>query len=181
MNPKIFVIAAIAVLAGIIGVIFMTTSNIDTSQNGTSQEIQNRVESITVELTEVSILHVSDRAATLEIQFKLDNPNSRSVIAQLLQYSLYSTSDSGEYKVASGEIGSRPEGMVDGSNYFTLLSNNSIILKDKVVLDYPGNSPELMTILQNADPNWKATGNVFFNLSSMTSGQENEINFESRI
>lgn len=181
LNPKIFVIAAIAVLVGIIGVIFITTSNIDTSEDGTSQEIQNRVESITVELKEVSILQVSDRAATIEIQFKLDNPNSRSVIAQLLQYSLFSTSDLGEYKVASGEIGSRPEGMVDGSNYFTLLSNNSVILKDKVVLDYPGNSPELMAILQNADPNWKATGTVFFNLSSMTSGQENEINFESRL
>ncbi len=181
MNPKIFVIAAIVVLVGIIGVIFITTSNIDTSENGTPQEIQNQVESITVELKEVSILQVSDRAATIEIQFKLDNPNSRSVIAQLLQYSLYSISDSGEYKVASGEIGSRPEGMVDGSNYFTLLSNNSVILKEKIVLEYPGNSPELMAILQNPDPNWKAKGTVFFNLSSMTSGQENEINFESRI
>ena len=179
LNSKIFVVVAIAVLVGILGVIFITTSNIDTSEDGSGQEIQNQVESITVELEEVSILQISERAATIEIQFKLHNPNSRSVIAQLLHYSLFASNDSEELKIASGDIGSRPQGMVDGSNYYTLLSNNSIILKDKIVLEYPGNSPDLMAILESNDPTWKAEGSVFFNLSSMTSGQENELRFES--
>jgi hypothetical protein len=101
------------------------------------------------------------------------------VIAQLLQYSLYASDDSEEYKITTGTIGTRPTGMVDGSNYYTLLSNNSIVLKDKIVLDYPGNSPELMAILENSDQSWRVEGSVFFNLSSMTSGQENEMHFES--
>jgi len=158
----------------------MTTSTSDTSDEGSAQEISNQVESIAIELEDVSILQVSDRAAIIEIQFNLYNPNSRSVIAQLLQYSLYASSDSGEYKITSGQIGSRPEGMVDGSNYYTLLSNNSVVLKDKIVLDFPGNSPELMSILESSNPSWRVEGDVFFNLSSMTSGQENEIHFESR-
>ncbi|TFH01680.1 MAG: hypothetical protein E4G77_03180 [Nitrosopumilus sp.] len=181
MNPKIFVVAAIAIMVGVLGVIYVTTSTSDTTNDGSAQELQNQVESITIELQDVSILQVSDRAAIIEIQFKLDNPNSRSVIAQLLQYSLYASDNSEEYKIASGQIGSRPEGMVDGSNYYTLLSNNSIVLKDKIVLDYPGNSPELMSLLESSNPSWRAEGNVIFNLSSMTSGQENEIHFESRL
>jgi hypothetical protein len=180
LNPKIFVVAAIAIMVGILGVIFMMTSTSDTSDEGSTQELQNQVEAITIELEEVSILQVSDRAAILEIQFKLSNPNSRSAIAQLLQYSLYASDDSEEYKIASGQIGSRPEGMVDGSNYYTLLSNNSIVLKDKIVLDYPGNSPELMSILESSNQSWRTEGDVIFNLSSMTSGQENEVHFESR-
>ncbi len=180
MNPKIFVVVAIAVMIGILGVIFMTTSTSYTSDDGSAQKIQNPVKSITVELKDVSILQVSDRAAVIEIQFNLYNPNSRSVIAQLLQYSLYSSNDSEEFKITSGTIGSRPEGMVDGSNYYTLLSNNSIVLKDKIVLKSPGNSPELMSILESSNPSWRVEGDVFFNLSSMTSGQENEIHFESR-
>jgi len=180
LNPKIFVIVAIAALLGVLGVILMTTSTSDTSDEGSAQEISNQVESIAIELEDVSILQVSDRAAIIEIQFNLYNPNSRSVIAQLLQYSLYASSDSGEYKITSGQIGSRPEGMVDGSNYYTLLSNNSVVLKDKIVLDFPGNSPELMSILESSNPSWRVEGDVFFNLSSMTSGQENEIHFESR-
>ena len=179
LNPKIFVFAAIIVLGGVLGAIFLTTSNTDPSQDGSSQEISNQVEPINIKLEDVTILEVSDRAAVLEIQFKLDNPNTRSVIAQQLKYSLFASVDSEEYKIVSGEIGQRPEGMVDGSNYYTLLSNSSIILKDKIVLDYPGNSPELMNILENSNTSWRVTGDVFFNLSSMTSGHENELHFES--
>ncbi len=179
LNPKIFVFAAIIVLGGVLGGIFLTTSNTDLSQDGSSQEISNQVEPIDIQLEDVTILEVSDRAAVLEIQFKLDNPNARSVIAQQLKYSLFASVDSEEYKIVSGEIGQRPEGMVDGSNYYTLLSNSSIILKDKIVLDYPGNSPELMNILENTNTSWRVTGDVFFNLSSMTSGHENELHFES--
>jgi hypothetical protein len=178
LNPKIFVIAAIAILVGILGVIYVTTSNIDSSEGG-SQEISNQVEPITVELENVSILQVTERAAIMEIEFKLNNPNSRSVIAQQLKYSLYASADSEEYKITAGEIGKRPEGMVDGSNYYTLLSNNSVVLKDKIVLNYPGNSPELTSILESSNPSWRVEGDVFFNLSSMTSGQENELHFEA--
>jgi len=179
LNPKIFVFAAIIVLVGILGAIFMSSSNIDTSNNTSDQEASNQVEPIKIQLEDVSILEISDRAAVLEIQFKLDNPNTRSVIAQQLKYSLFATDDSNEYKIYSGDIGERPEGMVDSSNYYTLLSNSSIILKDKIVLEYPGNSPELMAILENSNTIWRVTGDVFFNLSSMTSGHENEIHFES--
>ena len=180
LNPKIFVFAAIIILGGVLGAIFLTTSSTDPSQDGSSQEISNQVEPINIQLEDVTVLEVSDRAAVLEIQFKLDNPNTRSVIAQQLKYSLFASADSEEYKIISGEIGQRPEGMVDGSNYYTLLSNSSIILKDKIVLDYPGNSPELMNILENSNTSWRVTGDVFFNLSSMTSGHENELHFESR-
>jgi hypothetical protein len=166
-------------LLGIIGAIFVSTSTSETLDEGSTQEIANQVEPVTIDLENVEILQVTDRAAIIEIQFKLDNPNSRSVIAQQLKYSLYGSSGSEEYKISSGEIGKRPEGMVDGSNYYTLLSNNSIILKDKITLEYPGNSPELMSILESSNPSWRVEGDVFFNLSSMTSGQENEIHFES--
>ncbi|MDX1441624.1 MAG: hypothetical protein R3237_04120 [Nitrosopumilaceae archaeon] len=178
MNPKIFVIIAIVILGGVIGVIFTTTSVTESSEGLPVQEIQNPVEPLELSFEDLSILQVTDRAAILEIQIKLDNPNSRSVIANLVKYSLYASDDSEEFKIYAGEIGSRPEGMVDGSNYYTLLSNNSIILKDKITLTNPGNSPELMSMLNNPDTQWRVTGTVFFNLSSMTSGQENEVNFE---
>ena len=174
-------VAAIAIMVGILGAIFLTTTTSDPFGDDSSQEAQSQVESISIELEEVTILQVTERAAIIEIQFKLDNPNSRSVIAQLLQYSLYGSEDSEEIKIAAGTIGSRPEGMVDGSNYYTLLSNNSIVLKDKIVVDYPGNSPELFSLLKGSDTNWRVEGVIFSNLSSMTSGEENETHFDSRL
>ncbi len=178
LNPKIFVGIAIVVLVGAIGAIFATTSVTENTEGVPVQEIQNPVEPLNISFEDVSILQVTDRAAILEVQLKLENPNSRSVITNLLKYSLYASDDIEELKIHAGEIGSRPEGMVGGSDYYTLLSNNSIILKDKITLKNPGNSPELMSILENPDTQWRLKGTVFFNLSSMTSGQENEVNFE---
>ena len=85
-----------------------------------------------------------------------------------------------EYEqVSGGEIGSRPQGMVEfGSNYYTLLGNNSILLKDTIVLKGSENTPELWSILKSDDQTWRVSGSVFYNLSSMTSGQENQIHFE---
>ncbi|MSV33862.1 MAG: hypothetical protein EXS76_04005, partial [Nitrosarchaeum sp.] len=75
--------------------------------------------------------------------------------------------------------GSRPEGMVEfGSDYYTLLGNNSILLKDKIVLKNTGNTPELWSALESNTAKWQVSGDVFFNQSSMTSGQENEVHFE---
>jgi Na+-translocating ferredoxin:NAD+ oxidoreductase RNF subunit RnfB len=48
LNPKIFVVAAIAIMVGILGVIFMMTSTSFTSEEGSSQEIPNQVLPITV-------------------------------------------------------------------------------------------------------------------------------------
>ena len=181
LNPKIFVFVAIIALVGILAAIFFSSSTLDTANDDNAQNINSDVEPIQVNLEDVSILEVTDRAAILEIQFKLENPNSRSVIAQQVKYSLFASNSSDEYKIYAGEIGDRPAGMVDSSNYYTLLSNSSIILKDKIVLDYPGNSPELMGILENKNADWRVTGDVFFNLSSMTSGHENELHFDSSL
>ena len=180
MNPKIFVFIAITVLVGILGAIFLSSSTVDNSGDGVTQETSNQVTPINIQIENVSILEVTDRAAVIEIQFKLDNPNSRSVIAQQIKYSLFASMGSDELKIYSGDIGDRPEGMVDASNYYTILSESSIILKDKIVLEYPGNSPELMAVLENSETDWRVSGDAFFNLSSMTSGHENEIHFESK-
>ncbi len=68
--------------------------------------------------------------------------------------------------------------MVEGSNYYTILADTSIVLKDKIELKNSGNVPELWSALERGDPKWRITGEAFFNLSSMTAGQENEVVFE---
>jgi len=65
-----------------------------------------------------------------------------------------------------------------GSNYYVLLGNNSILLKDTIHLRNTGNTPELWADLENNTPTWRVSGDVFYNLSSLTSGQENELHFE---
>ena len=184
MNRKIFLgiavlalmIIFVAILTGI-GVPLMIVA----PQGEIPVENQNitQVAPLQIELEEISVTEISARTATIKIAFKISNPNPKSVIVQTLDYRLYETGYSESEQITGGEIGSRPTGMVEfGSNYYVLLGNNSILLKDTINLRNSGNTPELWAVLQDNTATWKVTGDVFYNLSSLTSGQENELHFE---
>lgn len=101
------------------------------------------------------------------------------MIVQTMDYQLFETGFSESEQISGGQIGHRAQGMVEfGSNYYTLLGENSIILRDSITLKNSGNTPELWSNLEDDSATWRVTGDVFFNLSSMTSGQENELHFE---
>ncbi len=186
MNSKIFVFVAVIALAAALGMILLSgSSTVNNISNNINQEItQETVPSqqpqpLSVELNDISIKEVTPRGATIEIAFKINNPNSNSVIVQVMDYQLFETGYSNEEQISGGQIGSRPEGMVEfGSNYYVLLAKNSIILKDKIVLKNTGNTPKLWSDLESDTSKWRVTGTVFYNLSSMTSGQENTLYFE---
>jgi LEA14-like dessication related protein len=183
VNTKIIVfVAVIALAAALVVILTSGTSIVSTSEQNIPKDttqVEQKIQPITVELNDISIIEVTERNARIEISFKLSNPNPKSVIVQVMDYQLYETGYSNEEQLSGGEIGSRPEGMVEfGSNYYTLLSENTMILKDNIVLKNTGNTQELWSALENNNAKWRVTGNIFFNLSSMTSGQENELHFE---
>ncbi len=180
MNPKIFVGIAITAFAVILGSILLVgpTMEVSSSENSSNTQIQ-LVKPLEIELEDISVSKISERTATIEIAFKISNPNPRSVIVQTMDYQLFETGYSENEQISGGEIGSRPEGMVEfGSNYYTLLGENSILLRDKITLKNSGNTPELWSDFEDGTNTWKVSGTVYYNLSSMTSGQENQLNFE---
>ncbi|MFB5612727.1 MAG: hypothetical protein ACE5RL_05440 [Nitrosarchaeum sp.] len=183
MNPKFLVFVAIIALAAALGGILLSGSSvIPTPDRNSSQELSQstqQIPPISVELNDISIIEVTKRTATIEVSFKIVNPTSNSMIVQVLDYQLFETGYSDEKQISGGQIGSRPEGMVEfGSNYYTLLANNSIILKSKIELKNTGNTPELWSALESNTAKWRVSGDVFFNLSSMTSGHENQLHFD---
>ncbi|MCE2497839.1 MAG: hypothetical protein J4F28_02375 [Nitrosopumilaceae archaeon] len=187
MNPRIFVgAAAAAMVVIIIGILStgpaMVADNVPGMQGGGGGDGSNPAQILPLQasLDDIAVEKITDRAATIEISFSVYNPNQRSVIVQTLDYRLFETSHTGGdvIPVSGGQIGTRPEGMVEfGSNYYTLLAGGTITLRDTVSLSNQG-SPGLWEALQDGTASWRVTGDVFYNLSSMTSGQENELNFE---
>jgi len=181
MNPKIFVFIAVLILIAILAGIILVGPTLQIgSQNGISETSNiTLVEPLTVELANLSVSKISERIATIDIAFKISNPNPRAVIVQTMDYQLYATAYSDDEQISGGEIGSRPTGMVEfGSNYYVLLGENSITLKETITLRGSENTPELWTVLRDDSTSWRVSGDVFYNLSSMTSGQENELHFE---
>ncbi|HJJ21357.1 MAG: hypothetical protein O2834_04120 [Crenarchaeota archaeon] len=188
MNPRIFVFIAVLALAGVLGGILLMgpTMEVTTPENKNTVENTPTIELLTVELKDISVSKISERSATIEIEFEIFNPNPRAVIVQTMDFNLFETGFSSYEQLAGGTIGNRPEGMLEfGSDYYTLLGENSINLKKKMTVQNTVASGELWKALQSEYDNgesgsasWRVTGTVYFNLSSMTSGQENTVPFE---
>ncbi len=182
MNRKIFLGVAVVVLITILGgILWVGPTMVIAPQGEIPTETQGitQVEPLQVELEDLSVTEISERKATIKIAFKISNPNPRAVIVQTLDYQIFATDYSNSEQISGGEIGSRPTGMVQfGSNYYVLLGENSITLKETITLKGSENTPELWAILKDSTMAWRVSGDVFYNLSSMTSGQENELHFE---
>ena len=101
MNTKIFVFVAIIALAAAMGIILLSGSSFvsPTSEKDTTQEISQKIQSISVELDDISIIEVNKRDVTIEIAFKVSNPNPGSVIVQVMDYQLFETGFSNEKQI----------------------------------------------------------------------------------
>lgn len=178
LNSKIILGIIVGILGGAIGVIAFSGSQIfnDVSEGGlgTISPDPIKVLPIQVDLGNFEVLSITDEEARVKVDFKITNPNFKSVILQIIKYELYSDGK----RIIIGQIGERAEGAIDGSNYYTILSNNPQLIGETIVIKNTGNDPEFWSALQNNNANWHIKGEAFFNLSSMTSGQENIVPFE---
>jgi hypothetical protein len=181
LNSKIIVFAAVGILGLAFAGILLAGPEmaVTGTQNPSDDPNVLKVKPLEIELQNLSVDKITERSATIKVAFKVANPNPRAVIVESLQYRLYETTYSDDEQIAGGEIGSRPTAMLEfGSNYYTLLGNNAIVLKENIEFKSHETDPELWDLLKNDSPTWRVIGDVFYNLSSMTSGQENILPFE---
>lgn len=178
MNSKVLLGIIIGILAGAIGVVAFSGSQIfnDVSEGGLGKLSPDpiTVTPIQVALEKIEVLSVTEEEAQIDISFEITNPNFKSVILHVIKFELYS----GDKRVTIAQIGDRPEGAIEGSNYYTILSNNPQIIGETITIKNTGTDPEFWSALQNNEISWKIMGEANFNLSSMTAGQENIVPFE---
>ena len=86
MNPRIFVGAAASVLIAILVVFWLFASDIE---GGFFSPSTQEVLPLEIELFDFSVLEITEKQATLEIKFKVSNPNFKSVMLQHIKYLVY--------------------------------------------------------------------------------------------
>ena len=183
MNSRIFVGAAVGGMIVILMLFALPGMSIisDVGEGGfLSPSTQDQtVLPVNIELFNFSIIEIDERQATLELDFKVTNPNFKSVMLQHVKYSVYHDGK----RIAAGGIGSSPEGFVGSPNYFLVLNERPLIVGEKIIVENSGSTPVLWEALNNwknsgAELNWRITGEAFFNLSSLTAGQENTLHYD---
>jgi len=175
VNPRIFVGAVAGVLAVILVMFTLTgTSVVSDVEGGFFSPSTQEVLQLTMDLIDFSMLEVTEKQATLKIKFKVSNPNFKSVMLQHIKYSVYHN----DARIAVGELGASPEGFLASPNYFIILNERPSLIGEKFTITNTGNTPELWETLNKNELNWRVTGQAFFNLSSITAGQENILEFD---
>ena len=175
MNPRIIVGATAGVLGVILVVFTLTgTSVVSDVEGGFFSPSTQEVLPLEIELFDFSVLEVAEKRATLEIKFKVSNPNFKSVMLQHIKYSVYHN----DARIAVGGLGTTPEGFLASPNYFIILNERPSLIGEKFTITNTGNTPELWEALAKNELNWRVSGEAFFNLSSITAGQENILKFD---
>ena len=179
MNPRIPVIGVVGAFAVVILIVAYSGTSVIDDTSGEARLGSSSgtvIEPLVIDLDEIIIKDVDERTAYVEIAFKVTNPNYKSVILEMIRYNVYEDG----MKIGTKSIGDRaaPGGLVSASNYFTILSDRPSIIKDDFTIKNDGNIPELWKALENDTPQWRVSGEAYYNLSSMTAGQENEVTFE---
>lgn len=145
MGKKIIAsIVIIAVIAIVISLIFFS-GNFQSgdfskiglaNKNITKSSIFNQEAIKDAKPPELSIKDIrtgnaGDGNGNFSIIFNVFNPNKGTVIIESISYNVYSNST----RIASGDIGSRPEGFVDSQDsIFPVIGNGTLILKDKKII-----------------------------------------------
>ena len=167
MNKKIYVGAAIGALGAFVLLFASPALLSPPSQEQTVLPLQ-------IELYDLSVLGVDERSATLQIKFKVSNPNFKSVMLQTIKYVIYHD----DSRIIAGQIGTKPGGFVETSNYFIILNERPLLIGEKITIKNTGNMPEIWEAFVSNSLNWRGTGESYSNLSSLTSGQENILTFD---
>ena len=99
---------------------------------------------------------VDNKTGNFSIIFNVFNPNKGTVILESISYNVYSNST----RIASGDIGKRPEGLVDSQDsIFPVIGNGTLILKDKKIIQ-PSNVANLPNSINNSK--FFVNGSYFF-------------------
>ena len=180
LNSKIFVGAAAGGLAIVLAIIAFSGTLISDVGGGEFAPFQEpEVLPLQIEFHNLSVLEISEKQATLDIEFIVSNPNFKSVMLQRLKYTVFHD----DTRIVAGEVGSSPTGFVDTSNYYLILNERPVTLGEKFIVKNTGDAElweklEMSLAEGKIALNWRIAVDAFSNLSSLTSGQENIASFE---
>lgn len=158
-------------IAGGVGVlvlfVVMTTSGL--LQPPSQNQEQAIMKDVVLNLRSVNITSVDQDKAVIEVAFDAFNPNRGSVVLESIQYVLSANG----VRLINSEIGERAQGFVTGmGKTYTMYSQFSMTLKDKVEVKKNEFLVPIWNDLQNNKAQWRVTGTAFVTDPVRAGGQE---------
>jgi hypothetical protein len=112
-------------------------SSLPQQQQSSQKKVSpSNYDNLTVSMKSVDIVPINN-VTYVQIALNVHNPNRGAAILETLSYGIYFDN----VRLASADIGSKPEGFIDSlSSVYPIIGNQTITLKDKQPLTSEGNS-----------------------------------------
>ncbi len=159
------IIAFIAVLPGTTFLKNMIPQNSNLPSALTA--ITADIKPIEIKYNGSSVLSITDRNATVETKFNLTNPNTTTVIIEMVSYDIYADG----VQVGHGQYGQRYSGSWESSYYLPLTRQNSETITNNAQLQNDGNNPQVWSALQSGSAKIRISGTAYYSTNTAFSGQ----------
>ncbi len=175
MENKVFVYVAVGVMVAIIAFIaVLPGTSFLKNMIPQNSKLPSALTAITAEIKPIdvkyngsSILSISDRNATIQTKFVLTNPNTTTVIVEMISYDIYADG----VRVGHGQYGERYSGSWESSYYLPLTKQNSETVSNSAQFQNDGNNPQVWSALQKASEKLIISGTIFYSTNTAFTGQ----------
>lgn len=169
INKKI-IYAAIGII--IVAVIIMTFSQ--GSNFKFNQEAVTKAKDLEISLKNISITNIDNNNIKINTIFDVYNPNQGTLILENIHYNINLENT----RIASGDIGQRPEGFVDSSaGIYPIIGNGTVTLKDEKTIQRDNRIEKVWDNITDETSSFQVNGNFAYRQTSSFQADAGEIDF----
>ena len=169
INKKI-IYAAIAIIA--VAVVIMTFSQ--GSNFKFNQEAVTEAKDLEISLKNVCIKNNYNNNIKINTIFDVYNPNQGTLILENIHYNMNLET----IRIASGDIGQRPEGFVDSSaGIYPIIGNGTVTLKDEKTIQRDNRIENVWNKITDDTSSFQVNGHFAYRQTSSFQADAGEIDF----
>lgn len=170
INKKI-IYSAIGIIA--VAVIIMIVSQ--GSNFKFNQEAVTEAKNLEISLKNVSITNIDDNNIKVNTIFDVYNPNQGTLILENIHYNV----NLENIRIASGDIGQKPEGFVDSSaGIYPIIGNGTVTLKDEKIIQKDNRIENVWNKITDETSSFQVNGNFAYRQTSSFQADAGEIDFD---
>jgi hypothetical protein len=174
INKKIIYSAIGIIAVAVIIMIFSQESDFKISPPKFNQGAVTEAKALEISLKNVSVTNIDNNTIKINTIFDVYNPNEGTLILENINYNV----NLDKIRIASGDIGQRPEGFVDSQEgIYPIIGNGTVTLKDEKTIEKDNRIDNVWNKIANKSSSFQVNGGFAYKQTSSFQAHGGEIDF----
>jgi hypothetical protein len=174
INKKIIYSAIGIIAVAVIIMIFSQGSDFKISPPKFNQGALTEAKALEISLKNVSVANIDNNIIKINTIFDVYNPNEGTLILENINYNI----NLDKIRIASGEIGTRPEGFVDSQEgIYPIIGNGTVTLKDQKTIEKDNRIDNVWNKIADESSSFQVNGSFAYKQTSTFQAHAGENDF----